>query len=213
MPPFSASTTAHTRFGFAPETVTPIRPKTASGRPCALISFQVVPPSAERYRPLPGPPLSMLQGVRRACQRAANKILELLGSKVMSIAPVLTSLYRTFSQVFPPSRVRKTPRTSLSLKGCPSAATNAMSGFFGFTISRPMACVSPSPANFHVVLLRGCHGSSRLGTLLRLLCSAFFGFLRLLLLSECRSNNESKKGQKTNRSQRFLHRALVGLQS
>src|SRR6266436_3360969 len=100
MPPFSASTTAHTRLGFAPETVTPIRPKTVSGSPCALISFQVVPPSAERYRPLPGPPLSMLQGVRRACQRAANRILELLGSKVMSIAPVLASLYKTFSQVF-----------------------------------------------------------------------------------------------------------------
>ncbi len=66
---------------------------------------------------------------------------------------------------------------------------------------------------FFVVLLRGCHGSRRLGTLLRFLCSAFFGFLRLLLLSECRSNNESKKGQKTNRSQRFLHRALVGLES
>src|SRR5712671_4497975 len=151
MPPFSASTTAHTRFGFVPETVTPIRPKIVSGRPCALISFQVVPPSAERYRPLPGPPLSMLQGVRRACQRAANKILELLGSKVMSIAPVLASLYKTFSQVFPPSRVRKTPRSSLSPKGCPSAATNAMSGFFGFTIKRPMARVSPSPTDFQVL--------------------------------------------------------------
>src|SRR5206468_11183786 len=107
------STTAQTRFGFAPDTVTPMRPNTVSGRPCALISFQVVPPSAERYRPLPGPPLSMLQGVRRACQSAANKILELLGSNVMSIAPVFAFLYRTFSQFLPPSRVRKTPRSSL----------------------------------------------------------------------------------------------------
>src|SRR5712672_3804403 len=105
MPPFSASTTAHTRLGFAPETVTPMRPRTVSGRPCALISFQVVPPSADRYSPLPGPPLSMLQGVRRACQSAANKILPLLGSKVMSIAPVLASFYRTFSHVLPPSPI------------------------------------------------------------------------------------------------------------
>src|SRR5258707_15800059 len=117
MPPFSASTPAHTRFGFAPETVTPMRPRTVSGKPCALISFQVVPPSAERYSPLPGPPLSMLHGVRRDCQSAANKILALLGSKVISIAPVLASLYRTFSHVLPPSRVRKTPRSSLSPNG------------------------------------------------------------------------------------------------
>ena len=36
MPPFSASTTAHTRLGLAPETVTPMRPRIPSGRPCAL---------------------------------------------------------------------------------------------------------------------------------------------------------------------------------
>src|SRR5580704_3418720 len=98
MPPFSASTTAHTRLGLAPEIVTPMRPLMPSGKPCSFISFHVVPPSAERYRPLPGPPLSMLHGVRLACHSAANKILELVGSKVMSMAPVLVSLYKTFAQ-------------------------------------------------------------------------------------------------------------------
>ncbi len=38
--------------------------------------FQVVPPSVERYRPLPGPPLARLQGVRRASQSEANRMLD-----------------------------------------------------------------------------------------------------------------------------------------
>src|SRR5580704_13905699 len=150
MPPFSASTTAHTRFELEPETVTPMRPLVPSGKPCSFTSFQVLPPSAERYSPLPGPPLSMLHGVRLACQRAANKILGLLGSNVISIPPVFVSLYSTFSHVLPPSRVRKMPRSSFSPKGCPRAATKAISGFLGLTISRPMAWVSPRPTKLQV---------------------------------------------------------------
>src|SRR5208283_5730816 len=106
--------TAHTRLGFAPETVTPMRPRIPSGSPWPLSSFQVVPPSLERYKPLPGPPLSRLHGVRRACHSAANRMFELLGSNTTSIPPLFASLYRTFSHVLPPSRVRKIPRSSLS---------------------------------------------------------------------------------------------------
>src|SRR5260370_6821 len=51
----------------------------------------------------------MLQGVRRACQRAANKILGLLGSKVMSIAPVFPPLQRPFSTPLHPPRSPPTP--------------------------------------------------------------------------------------------------------
>src|SRR5208283_3959117 len=87
IPPFSASMTAHTRLGFAPETVTPMRPRIPSGSPWPLSSFQVVPPSLERYKPLPGPPLSRLHGVRRACHSAANRMFELLGSNTTSKPP------------------------------------------------------------------------------------------------------------------------------
>src|SRR5512137_2606667 len=98
------------RSEFAPDTATPMRPKTPFGRPFPESCFQVVPPSLERYRPLPGPPLTNSQGERRASYMAAKIRLGLLGSKERSIAPVLSSLYKTFCQVAPPSVVRNTPR-------------------------------------------------------------------------------------------------------
>src|SRR6266852_81523 len=100
------------RLPSAPEMLTPILPSTVSGQPLPSTFFQELPPSADRYRPLPVPPLVRLHGVRFASQSAANRMLGFLGSMARSIAPVLSSLKRTFSQLFPPSRERKTPRSA-----------------------------------------------------------------------------------------------------
>src|ERR1700694_596144 len=100
------------RLPSAPETLTPILPSTVSGQPLPSIFFQELPPSADRYRPLPGPPLVRLHGVRLASHRAANRMFGFRGSMARSIAPVRSSLNRTFSQLFPPSRERNTPRSA-----------------------------------------------------------------------------------------------------
>src|SRR5215469_8449956 len=107
---------AYTRSELA-ATATPIFPYGPFGKPCSSRCFQVVPPSLERYRPLPAPPLSMFHEVRRACHNAAKRMLGLRGSNATSIPPVFSSLYRTFSHVLPPSSVRKMPRSVLAPYG------------------------------------------------------------------------------------------------
>src|SRR5690349_19253209 len=89
-PPSLASISASPRSEFAP-TDTPMRPHGFAGKPSPSNDFQVVPPSPDLYRPLPGPPLLRVQGVRYACHREANRILGLFGSKLMSMPPVLAS--------------------------------------------------------------------------------------------------------------------------
>src|SRR6266852_6215813 len=112
-PPSLDSIRAYTRLEFPPETETPMRPIIPAGRPCPSSFAQVLPPSMDLWRPLPGPPLFRLHGVRETSHIEAKSVLELFGSKTMSIAPVLLSLYKTFCHVAPPSVVRKTPRSSL----------------------------------------------------------------------------------------------------
>src|SRR2546426_9513544 len=131
MPPFSsASTVAQTRCGFTGDTVTPIFPRFAVGRP--LVSFvHVSPPSVDLYSPPPGPVLVMFHGVRSTCHVVAYRICEFDGSIAMSAAPVLSSTNRTFCQLLPPSFVRKTPRSAFGPYGCPIAATYTRSGFVG----------------------------------------------------------------------------------
>src|SRR5579862_1782620 len=132
------------------DTATPIFPYGPFGSPCSSKCFQVDPPSVDRYSPLPGPPLSMLHDVRRACHSAPKIMLGLCGSNDTSMPPVFSSLYRTFSHVFPPSSVRKIPRSGFGPYGCPNAATNAISGFVGLMITLPIARESLSPTFFHV---------------------------------------------------------------
>ena len=55
----------------------------------------------------------------------------LLGSIEISTAPASGLRYRTFSQVWPPSRLRNTPRSSCGPNMSPSAATYTMSGLDG----------------------------------------------------------------------------------
>src|SRR5688572_21979244 len=92
MPPSSASISAHTRFGLAGETATPMRPHTLFfGRASCVSLLQLSPPSTVFQRLLPGPPLSMLQGVRFASQNEAYSTRGLVASIARSTAPVLSS--------------------------------------------------------------------------------------------------------------------------
>src|SRR5512143_1449051 len=91
---------------------TPMRPYGPFGNPSDR-RFQVLPPSMDRYRPLPGPPLDRFHGVRRASHNAAKRMLGFSGLKATSIAPVFAFRYSTLSHVLPPSWVRKTPRSVL----------------------------------------------------------------------------------------------------
>ncbi len=93
-------------LGFDGATRTPTLPHSPPGRPLPFSCVQVSPPSAERYRPLPGPPLLSFQGSRFACHRPANRMRGFDGSIATSAAPVNSSLYRTFCQFLPPSVVR-----------------------------------------------------------------------------------------------------------
>src|SRR5215467_15406604 len=128
-----------------------MRPSVFLGWPCAVSRFQVVPASVLRYKPLPGPPQSMPQGERRACQSEAKITFGLEGSSDRSMPPEFSSLYKTLVHVFPPSVVRKTPRSALGPKVWPKAATYAMSGFLGCTAILPIARVSRRPAKFQVL--------------------------------------------------------------
>src|ERR1700740_1183263 len=112
-PPFFASTSAYTTFESAPETETPMRPSGPSGKPLPSTRFQVTRSALERYRPLFSPPLLSDHGVRQPSHIAAKRMCGFLGSKTISMPPVRSLMYRTFSQFLPPSRVRKMPRSVL----------------------------------------------------------------------------------------------------
>src|SRR5688572_33302111 len=98
-PPFSFSTSAYTRLGSAPETSTPMRPTTPAGIPGRrVISVHDSPPSVDLYKPLPGPPLSILYSFRYASHSAAYSTFGFDRSTERSMAPVLLSRKRTFLQ-------------------------------------------------------------------------------------------------------------------
>src|SRR5437667_11839268 len=113
--PSRASINAYTRRLSDRAIAIPTLPHSPAGNPLPLICFQVRPPSADLYNPLPGPPIGgyVLHGGRRICHSAAKTICGLAGSIVTSTAPVFSSLYKTFCQVAPPSAERKTPRSVL----------------------------------------------------------------------------------------------------
>src|SRR5215471_8016123 len=95
-PPFSFSTSAYTRLGSAPETETPMRPTTPLGIPgLRVISCHVSPPSVDLNSPDPGPPDDIWYSMRYASHIAAYSTFGFVRSTEMSIAPVLSSRYRT----------------------------------------------------------------------------------------------------------------------
>ena len=94
---FFVSTLRYMRFGLLGAMAMPMRerPSSAVGKPC-VIGRQVLPPSVDLYKPLPGmmkdSPLRTSQGATRAAQSAANRTCGSLGSITTSAAPVFSSL-------------------------------------------------------------------------------------------------------------------------
>ena len=97
----SLSISAYTFSEFARLTVIAILP-ISFGKPSCIL-FQVVPPSVDLYKPLPGPPLVTFQGVRPCSHIAAYKMVGLFISIDNSAQPVLSSINKTLFQVAPPS--------------------------------------------------------------------------------------------------------------
>src|SRR5258705_2072764 len=124
---FSFSTSAYTRFAFAPDTATPILPTMHRGRPgLRVISVHVSPPSVLLNRPLPGPPDDIWYSVRYASHSAAYMTLGFVRSIAMSTAPVLSSRNSTRRQVRPPSVLLNTPRSALGTLYFPNEATKTI---------------------------------------------------------------------------------------
>src|SRR5688500_4121295 len=112
----SFSMIAYPRLLSAPDTDTPSLPQRPVGSPGFLvISIHESPPSVDLKRPLPGPPLDMLHGVRCASHRAAKMTFGFFGSIERSTPPVFSSLNSVRRQVLPPSLDLKMPRCGCGL--------------------------------------------------------------------------------------------------
>src|ERR1700722_13712234 len=120
---------AYTTLDFDGATVTAIRPHGFAGSPCADFSsssFHVAPPSADMNKPLPlaavgpSPPDRNVHPLRRKSHIPANntrgscELIEIIAQPVERFAPL-----RILVQVFPPSAVLYSPRSSLSLQSFP----------------------------------------------------------------------------------------------
>ena len=103
------------------------------------------PPSRETNTPLPGPPLNIAHVCISTCQVPANSVRGLLGSIARPEQPVFSSTNRTRSQCWPPSVVRKTPRSCCGPVVRPTAQTKTISGFLGWTSTLAIRPVSSSP--------------------------------------------------------------------
>src|SRR5688572_15638702 len=137
--------------GFVRATSMSIFPMSFDGRPFVRRD-QVSPPSVDLKRPpsVAGPPLMMSQPLRNPRYIPAYSSLGFAGLIASTRAPVELLTKRVFFHVLPPSIVLNSPRSSFGPKGEPSAATQTMSGFVGWTITLPICPASGSPVNCHV---------------------------------------------------------------
>src|SRR5260370_41075144 len=94
-----------------PPTARPLRPSGPAGRPWPVISLQLLPPSADRYSPAPGPSSGgdWLQGGPLACHHAAHTTLRFTGLPEMSIPPVSRPPLNPRPPVLPPAVDLETP--------------------------------------------------------------------------------------------------------
>ena len=139
------------RLEFDGAMATSILPTGDFGNPGCASRSQVVPPSFDRYTPLPGPPLNIAQVCITTSQVPASRRSGLLGSIDMPEQPVSGFTKSTRCQFFPPSIVRYTPRSCCGPVVRPSAQANTMSGLVGWTSMRPMRPVSSRPMCVHVL--------------------------------------------------------------
>src|SRR5207248_10711437 len=117
------------RLGFDGAIATASRPYGLFGKPLfasVVISVQVAPPSAERYKPLPdglsgpSPPERNVQPFRRKSHMQAKSTLGSFGSLVTHDAPVEGfAPFKIRFQVLPPSVVLYSPRSVESHKRFP----------------------------------------------------------------------------------------------
>src|SRR6266581_5672303 len=122
---------AYTTLGLDGATATATRPHGLDGSPFALLSsVQDAPPSLLLNRPLPlgasgpSPPERNVHPLRRKSHIPAKIVFGFSGSMEIMEHPVdALAPFRTFVQVFPPSVVLKTPRSSLSLQSFPGTQT------------------------------------------------------------------------------------------
>src|SRR5579864_120751 len=75
----------------------------------------------------------------------------LRGFHARSDAPLLGPTYSVLVHVLPPSTVRKTPRSALSAKGSPKAATRTTFGLRASMRIREICEVPPRPRCSHVL--------------------------------------------------------------
>src|SRR2546428_11969438 len=116
-------------LGFEGAMVTAIRPQGFAGSPLALFSSSschVVPPSVVLKKPLPlvavgpSPPERNVQPLRRKSHIPANRVfgswefIAIMEQPVEGFPP-----FKILFQLFPPSVVLYTPRSSLSLQSFP----------------------------------------------------------------------------------------------
>src|ERR1700749_436894 len=116
-------------FAFDGAIVTAIRPNGFFGKPlfaASVTSVQVLPPSAERYRPLAegeaadSPPERKVQPLRRKSHSEANTTLESFGSSDTDAQPVdRFAPFNTCDQCAPPSVVLYKPRSGESFHKWP----------------------------------------------------------------------------------------------
>src|SRR4051812_5107983 len=98
--PFAVSISAYILFGFDGAIATAILPTPTSCFGSPFVSrFHVVPPSRDRNRPLPGPPLSGPHGFNWSCHIPARRIRGFFGFSATSEQPVFSSTKRTRSHV------------------------------------------------------------------------------------------------------------------
>jgi len=95
-------------------------------------------------------PEIMLHGSRCARHADAYNMRGFSGLMAMSTTPVESLTNSTFSHDLPPSRERKTPRSSFRPKRLPSAATYTRSGSRGCTWIFPIWPAARRPMCAHV---------------------------------------------------------------
>src|SRR6185437_12358280 len=154
------STIAYTTCGSEGAIVTAIRPYGLTGKPLFaswVISVQVLPPSAERNKPLAdgalgdGPPERNVQPLRRKSHIDANSTSGFFKSMLSPEQPVERfPPFNTSDHDVPPSVVLYRPRSGESLHSLPATHAYAVSPLRGSTARRATCSELGRPRYFQV---------------------------------------------------------------
>src|SRR5579883_9836 len=130
--------------------LTPTRSMGAGGKPFAapgdVRRTHVRPPFAERYKPLPAPPLRKVHGLRSKSYMPAYTTFGRRGSMATSLAPVVALPESTSFQCAPPSLLRNTPRSPPGVYSLPMAAAKITRELDGSIAMRAMLALLRKPS-------------------------------------------------------------------